>query len=133
MNLDQWMGFPYELLFNEHEAKYLACEKEVLIEILRDFEDRNNNSQEDVVVDTTGSVIYTGKETLRKLRRFTMVIYLSTPYGIQRQMLKAYLDKPRPLLWRNIFIKKQDGTNEDTLERCYPKFLSARKRKEFQG
>ena len=75
------MGFPYESQYKQRESKYLACEVEVLIEVLEYLESGQNNPEENVVVDTTGSVIYTGDEILRRLRRTTTVVYLSRPLG----------------------------------------------------
>ena len=128
LELGEWMGFPYESQYKQREAKYLACEIEVLIEVLEYLESGQNNPEENVVVDTTGSVIYTGDEILRRLRRTTTVVYLSTPPEVQDQMLKKYLANKRPVLWKDLFSKAPNETNEEALAHCYPRLLIARQR-----
>lgn len=128
MELGHWMGFPYEPHYRECEFKYLACEIEVLTEILDYLESRNSNPEEKIVVDTTGSVIYTGERTLRKLRRYTTVIYLSIAPEVRERLLKAYVSAPHPMLWRNVFSKEPGETEEEALARCYPRLVAARER-----
>jgi len=128
MELGQWMGFPYEPHYRERESKYLAYEIEVLTEILEYLESRKSNPEEKIVLDTTGSVIYAGERILRRLRRYTTVIYLSIPPEVRGQMLKAYLSNPHPMLWRNVFSKDPDETEQEALARCYPRLVVARER-----
>jgi len=128
IELGQWMGFPYEPHYRERESKYLAYEIEVLTEILEYLESRKSNPEEKIVLDTTGSVIYTGERILRRLRRYTTVIYLSIPPEVRGQMLKAYVSNPHPMLWRNVFSKDPDETEQEALARCYPRLVVARER-----
>jgi len=128
MELGQWMGFPYEPHYRERESKYLAYEIEVLTEILEYLESRKSNPEEKIVLDTTGSVIYTGERILRRLRRYTTVIYLSIPPEVRGQLLKAYVSNPHPMLWRNVFSKEPDETEQEALARCYPRLVVARER-----
>jgi shikimate kinase len=79
MDLGEWMGFPYESQYKERESKYLAYEIEVLFEILEYLENNENQIEKNIVVDTIESAIYSGKEILRRLRRCTIVVHLSTP------------------------------------------------------
>jgi len=126
MGLAEWMGFPYEPDYKSRESKYLAYEIDVLNEILGDLENREPNHMEKIVIDTTGSVIYTGQEILGKLRWFTMVVHLSTPLEVKERMLQVYVAQPRPVLWRGLFDKRPAETNEEALKRCYPRLLSVR-------
>ncbi|RLB25388.1 MAG: hypothetical protein DRG66_08060 [Deltaproteobacteria bacterium] len=128
IEMGEWMGFPYEHHYKKRESIYLTYEIEVLIEILGYLESPKNNPEENIVVDTTGSVIYTGEEILRKLCRYTTVVYLPTPPEVQEQLLKAYISKPHPMLWKDSFSKEPSETNEDALARCYPRLLFARER-----
>jgi len=128
LGLGEWIGFPYETQHKERASKYLAYEMEVLTEIIEYMESRENNPVGDIVVDATGSVIYTSEEILRKLRRYTTVVYLSIPPEVQERMLKAYVAESRPVLWRDVFDKEPDETNEEALRRCYPRLLLTRER-----
>jgi shikimate kinase len=128
MNMGEWMGFPYELHYTKRESTYLTYEIEVLIGIFEYLASHKNTLGENIVVDTTGSVIYTGEEILQKLCRYTTVIYLLTPPEFQEQLLNAYISKPHPMLWRDSFSKKSGETSQEALARCYPQLLSARER-----
>ncbi len=127
-DLAEWMGFPYEPHYRARESRYLAFEIESLNEILVDIESCENNTSERVVIDTTGSVIYTGDNVLTRLRRCTTVVHLSTPPEVKERMLQLYVTQPRPVLWRDVFSRKPDETNEEALARCYPRLLFARER-----
>ena len=128
MEMGTWMGFPYERHYKKRESTYLTYEIEVLIEILEYLESQKNSPKENIVIDTTGSVIYAGDEILQKLGQYTTVIYLLTPPEVQDKLLNAYISKPHPMLWRDLFTKKPDETNQVALARCYPHLLSARQR-----
>jgi shikimate kinase len=126
LDLGEWMGFPYEPRFKERESRYLAYEIEVIREILSYLS--VSNSEQKVVVDTTGSVIYTGKDMLERLKSSSTVVHLATPPEVKERMLRVYLDQPRPVLWRDVFSKKHGETNEEALARCYPRLLFSRQR-----
>jgi shikimate kinase len=126
VDLGEWMGFPYEPPYKERAYKYLACEIEVIGEILDYLS--GSNPDERVVVDTTGSVIYTGKDMLERLKSNSTVVHLTTPPEVKQRMLRVYLGQPRPVLWREVFSKKRGETNEEALARCYPLLLFSRQR-----
>jgi len=122
----RWMGFPFERQYKEREASYLACEVEVMGQILEELSNSADNPDEDIVVDTTGSVVYTGERTLRKLREATTIVHLETPIEIQKLMLRTYMKNPRPVLWREVFSREPEETNDQALARCYPQLLASR-------
>ena len=128
MRVGELMGFPYEPYYKERESKYLKYEIQVLTEIIGYLESRENNPGENIVVDTTGSVIYTGEEILRILRGYTTIIYLSIPRELQGRLLKAYISNPHPMLWGDVFSKEPNETNGEALARCYPRLLFVRQR-----
>ena len=105
LSVGDWMGFPFDADYPEKESRYLSSEDSVLVEILNRIHPQANNSDGDLIIDTTGSVIYVGKDTLNDLRQLTTVVHLETPSNIQEQMLKAYLTNRRPVLWRGFFNK----------------------------
>lgn len=125
MELGHWMGFPYEPQYADRENEYLSYEIEVLKDVLSYLE-RNGNVDENIVVDTTGSVIYTGDALLKRLQQTTTVVYLETPPEVREVMLEKYLKNKRPVLWRNLFSQKKGETEAASLARCYPKLLASR-------
>jgi shikimate kinase len=126
ISMGEWMGFPYDPHYEDRESRYLAYEAEVLGEILEYLASNKGNSGKKLVVDTTGSVVYTGKELLGKLRRYTTIVYLSVPPEAQAELLNAYLSKPHPMLWKGVFHKEPHETDQEALARCYPKLLCER-------
>ncbi|MBI2617426.1 hypothetical protein HYW55_04790 [Candidatus Gottesmanbacteria bacterium] len=128
-DVSKWLGQPYEERYQSNSKKYLKFEKESL----EKFIDQVNSDYADraVVIDTTGSVIYTGFTILKKLKNNTKIIYLDTPYKVQDEMYTSYLKEPKPVVWGESFNKRQDETDISALKRNYPKLLAYR-RKEYE-
>ncbi len=83
----------------------------------------------DIVIDTTGSVVYLDEKILKKLKLWTTVIYLEIPKQIEKEIFNRYLLHPKPVIWGESFKKKENETNNQALARCYPDLLNFRKRK----
>jgi shikimate kinase len=126
MSVSEWMGFPYEPYYAERESRYLAYEIELMSEIIEYLEHPNNIGEQNLVIDTTGSVIYTGHEILIDLKRLSTIVHLETPPEVQDQLLKEYISKPHPMLWQNTFTKKPHESKKQALIRCYPRLFSSR-------
>jgi shikimate kinase len=128
LSLGEWMGFPYQPAYRKREAQYLACEKEVLRDILAAIKGIDDDPSTNIIIDTTGSVIYTGNNLLDQLRQLTTVVYLEIPFKIKDKMLQAYQADPRPVLWQDTFVRKPHEENAVTLARCYAELLAERER-----
>jgi shikimate kinase len=126
MSMGEWMGFPFEPDYAHRQTQYLKYEIEVMHEILNHLETNGNHCYENVVIDTTGSVIYTGRDILERLKAQTRIVYLDAPLAVQEKMRRAYVAHPTPVLWGDKFNKEVGETNEEALARCYPKLLSYR-------
>src|SRR5438094_2989079 len=120
-----WMGWPDSAAYAERESQYLAEEIATLDEILSDLERR---PQQSLVLDTTGSVIYTGNHLLHRLRKLMTVVYLAASEAEQKLLIERYLGDPKPVLWRGAFQAKQGETPPQTVARCYPALIEARRR-----
>ncbi|MGA2026165.1 MAG: hypothetical protein ABSH17_03730 [Syntrophobacteraceae bacterium] len=127
LGLGEWMGFPFQDGYQEREELYLSFEKQLMAEIL-DWIDENARagSEANVVLDTTGSVIYTGENLLKRLRSLTTIIYFAVPAVIRAAMLRQYLSNPRPVLWRGIFNIEPGESVEEALFRSYNALLDWR-------
>lgn len=123
-DISKWLGQPYENKHKKNSKIYLEVEKESLWEFIKSSKNKSENKN--VVIDTTGSVIYTGNEILRELRRNTKVIYLSVPSSVRERMYQTYLKNPHPVLWFNAYKKQNGESNKKALKRCYPLFLEYR-------
>jgi len=128
LSVGEWMGFPFDTGYRRREMRYLTFEKKVLVEVFDLFENMDSQLGGNVIIDTTGSVIYTGEGMLGKLRRLTTVVHLETPPRIQDKMLTEYLKNRRPVLWRNYFTKTPDETDDTAIARCYPMLMASRER-----
>lgn len=123
----KWMGQPFDEQHTDASRKYLQCEKEILEKIAGEI--RKIPDKEDIVIDTTGSVIYMKKNILDKLIQLTKIIYLNIPASVKDDMYKLYLSDPKPIVWGNSFKKNADESNMEALSRCYPKLLASRAQK----
>lgn len=121
----KWMGQPYEKQYPHTSNLYLQAESESLNEIIN----KSNIRKRNVVIDTTGSVIYVGLHILKQLAKMSKIVWLETPASILQKMLKLYLDDPKPVIWKGIFQKKNRETNREALARCYPLLLKSRIKK----
>lgn len=131
MELGEWMGFPFEEGYEQREELYLAREKEVLAEVLDWIESRSapcSAAEINAVVDTTGSVIYTGESLLGRLKSLTTIVSFTSPAEVREAMLRQYLANPRPVLWRGLFSRKAAESNEKALLRSYDLLLESRER-----
>jgi shikimate kinase len=119
-----WMGWPDTPTYTEREAEYLAEEIHTLDEVLQQLEKRPEKS---LVLDTTGSVIYTGNNLLMRLRRRMTVVYLAASATEQQLLIERYLHDPKPVLWRGAFQPKPKESPRETVARCYPALIAARR------
>jgi len=119
-----WMGWPHLPTYADREAAYLSEEIAVLDEVLTGLE---KNPERDLVLDTTGSVIYVGNHLLRRLRKQMLVVYLAATRDEQQLLIQRYLEDPKPVLWRGAFQARAGESPQDTVARCYPVLIGARR------
>lgn len=124
--LGRWMGFPYEADFQRREALFLECEQEVLRDVLAHAAART--ATQNCVIDTGGSVIYADPALLQQLQQCSTVIYLRIPDTLHPQLLRIYLERPRPLIWNGLFSQSPDEPLHDAFRRCYTQLISRRER-----
>jgi shikimate kinase len=119
-----WMGWPDRPIYAQREAEYLTEEIATLDEVLTDLE---RNPSRELILDTTGSVIYTGNNLLRRLRRQMTIVYLVASAEEQQLLMDRYLHDPKPVLWRGAFQPRPRETPRETVARCYPTLIAARR------
>jgi len=119
-----WMGWPDSATYAEREAEYLAEEIHTLDEILTELE---NQAKKSLVLDTTGSVIYTGNNLLMRLRRQMTIVHLAASAEERQLLIERYLNDPKPVLWRGAFQPRAGEQPRDTVARCYPALIVARR------
>jgi shikimate kinase len=119
-----WMGWPDSAMYAEREAQYLEEEIHTLGEVLTGLE---RQPEKPLVLDTTGSVIYTGNNLLLRMRRRMTVVYLAASPEEQRLLIERYLSDPKPVLWRGAFQPRKGEAPRETVARCYPTLIAARR------
>ena len=117
-----WLGLPDNPRYLEREAAYLNAEVDVLRRVLRE----GLLGDADPVLDTSGSVIYAPPELLTELRQATVVVHLATSPELRAQLLKAYVAKPRPVIWHGHYQPRPDEPRQDTVARCFHELMEAR-------
>jgi shikimate kinase len=135
-----WMGWPNSVTYTQREAEYLAEEIGVMDEFLNNLERETNGREKEtsglekdlsgtpIVLDTTGSVIYAQNNILMRLRRQMTVVHLANTEKEQRMLVERYLNDPKPVLWRGTFHLKDQETPRETVARCYPLLIAARRK-----
>jgi shikimate kinase len=119
-----WMGWPDSPSYREREKKYLESEVESMREALDEIQ---RSGDLGIVLDTTGSVVYTGREICRRMQILTTVVYLEASPGEERQLVARYLSDPKPVLWGDQFSQLPGERAQDAIARCYPRLITQRK------
>jgi shikimate kinase len=91
-----WMGSPGDERYIANSQKYLQCEQAVMEDVLTELSKRTNSN---IVVDTSGSVIYMSARILEKLRTMTKVVYLEANKEHYQILFEQYTFSPKPLIW----------------------------------
>lgn len=123
-DLAAWMGWPDSASYAARESQYLAEEISALDDVLTGVEQQPEKS---LILDTTGSVIYTGNNLLRRMRRDLTVVYFAATKAEEQLLIERYLSDPKPVLWRGAFRAKPGEPPRDTVARCYPALIAARR------
>lgn len=122
-DVSRWMGQPYDKIFVVNQNKYLSFEREVMEEI---FAQVKNGNLSNTVIDTTGSVIHTGKNFSEMLKQYSMVIYIEASKNMKEKMFEQYWKEPKPVVFGNVYGQEEGETNIQALSRCYRKLLDLR-------
>jgi hypothetical protein len=119
-----WMSWPDSPHYAERETQYLSEEIAVLEDVLDDLA---RSPEKSLILDTTGSVIYTGNHLLMRLRKLMTVVHLAASQQERQLLIERYLSDPKPVLWRGAFQPKDGETPRQTVARCYPNLIGARR------
>jgi hypothetical protein len=62
-----------------------------------------------------------------RLRRQMTIVYLAASAQEQQLLIERYLADPKPVLWRGAFQPKPEESPRETVARCYPSLIAARR------
>jgi shikimate kinase len=119
-----WMGWPDHPAYRDREKQYLECEVASMTEALDEIQ---TSESEGTVLDTTGSVAYTGEEICRRMQSLTTVVYLEATPTEEDLLIARYLSDPKPVLWGDQFAPLPGESARETVARCYPQLIAHRK------
>ncbi len=126
-DMHQWVGYPDEESHVVRAQQYLDAEEEILNKIIEYLNNAGEN--ENIVIDSTGSVIYMQNKILQKLSHLTKIVYLDIiPQDFER-MLNYYLENPVAIIWNGYFQPLPKESPSQTFTRCYPKLIKSREQK----
>jgi shikimate kinase len=120
-----WMGWPDRPPYREREKKYLECEINSMGEALDEIQ---TLGEEGIILDTTGSVVYTGQEICQRMQSLTTVVYLEASPTEEDLLIARYLSDPKPVLWSDEFALRSGESTKDAIARCYPQLIAHRKK-----
>ena len=119
----KWMGYPSESRYAKTSALFLHHEEQVLNDICDPVE---KGVDSDVVIDTTGSIVYMPKSTIDRIKRISKVVYLSSTLEYADMLYQRYIEDPKPIIWGSSFRKWPFESTKHAIARCYPKLLDYR-------
>ena len=120
-----WMGWPDDPAYREREKKYLECEVKSMNEALNEIQ---ASGEDGTILDTTGSVVYTGEEICRRMQSLTIVTYLEATPAEEELLITRYLSDPKPVLWGDRFVQPPGESTHAAIARCYPELIASRKK-----
>lgn len=115
----EWQGQPYSEGYSDREKRSIALETNATQKAMQ-IEGRN------CIVDTPGSVIYTGKQTIETLKASHYIVYIEASDSIVESLKSQYFQNPKPLIWKGAFEVTDGQSNEAAILESYPKLLKAR-------
>ena len=115
-----WQGHPYTAGYKARENKSIELEAQATLKAL-------NQIEGNCLLDTTGSVIYTGDEVLNPITSNCLVVHIKAEVSDLERLKKDYFAVPKPLVWKDSYIEKDGLSREETIRTCYPNLLQSRK------
>lgn len=115
----EWQGQPYSEGYSDREEKSIALEAKATRKAL-------TIDKPNTILDTTGSVIYTGKQILDELKQTHYVVYIQADIDAMERLKLQYFQQPKPLIWNNYFEQGLGQSDREAVLESYPKLLNAR-------
>lgn len=118
--VNEWLGQPTSPGYKKRQAKYLEAEEQSTH--LHELDTGGQN----LVFDTTGSVIYLSEVVKTWLRHECLIVNIDVGEETIPAMKRKYFEEPKPVIWGSYFSQQSGETEEQALRRSYPQMLRAR-------
>jgi shikimate kinase len=116
-----WMGYPFDERYQKNKHTYLTLESEKTLAA-------PINTSQNLVLDTTGSVIYLETSVKNWLSENFIVVNFDCAENMLSTMSDNYFKHPKPVVWGESFNPKAEEEGLNALKRCYPQLLTDRTR-----
>lgn len=117
----EWQGQPYSEGYSEREEKSISLETAATRKAL-------SVDKANVILDTTGSVIYTGQDVLTAMSETHYIIYIEANDAALDALKTQYFQQLKPVIWRDHFNQKAGQSDKEAVLESYPKLLKAREK-----
>lgn len=120
-NMEQaatWMGYPFDEKYAEHKRRYLSLEQQ--------FTTTEIPTDENFVLDTTGSVIYGPKSLHDWIQSNFLIVSLKVSEKLCQILINDYFTRPKTVIWGSEFSPAPDEDPIEAMKRCYPQLLANR-------
>ena len=125
LGLAAWMGKPDQPGYKEAQAKYLELETKVVTQICDELE-QSSKSDDKVIIDTTGSLIYLEPQLIKRIKKLSFLVYLRLEENSSQSHYQIFIDDPKPVIWGKHYSPEEGEKPEASLRRCYPELFSFR-------
>ncbi|MCH2299432.1 MAG: hypothetical protein MK437_02640, partial [SAR324 cluster bacterium] len=125
LGLAAWMGKPDQPGYIEAQAKYLELETKVVTQICDELE-LSSESDDKVIIDTTGSLIYLEPQLIKRIKKLSFLVYLRLEENSSQSHYQIFIDDPKPVIWGKHYSPEPGEKPEASLRRCYPELSSFR-------
>lgn len=112
--LARWLGQPDTPQYTQNAQKYMDAEQQVMDEIVNDL-DRTAN----LIIDTSGSVIYIEDKTRSLLRERSRILHLEPPSDHVERMFENFIAFPKPVIWPDYIAGSMTAFNRATVKDSY--------------
>lgn len=119
-SIASWLGYPADERYAEHERAYLELENRFT---------KNASMQangQNLVFDTTGSVVHLEPDTLALLRENTLVVHLDVGDSSLEELIQRFYAEPKPVAWCGYYHEERGEATEAAIRHSYPTLLAER-------
>lgn len=124
-----WQGQPYTQGYDAREAVSIELETKAMTAAMTQVNtsQAEKSANANVILDTTGSVIYIGGNALKRLKDEYLIVHIAAAAQDLERLKRDYFALPKPLVWRGHYRPKDGLTEKESILACYPDLLQSRK------
>ena len=131
--LAHWLGTPFDARYQERRNIYLQHEENslryALDQIREAMQITDLAHRPNLVIDTTGSVIYLSPAILSELQNTSLIVYLSLANQETETLFRRYSRRPKPIIWHDGFSIDRKLSRQELLYRNYTQLVTERQEK----